>query len=257
MRILIALTRAELRLFRREPFALVFTFAFPLVVLLAMFGSFSPGDPQFGGASPNDYYLAGYVVIVIAAIGLISLPLHLATYAERGVLRRFDASGVPRTAVLGAQLIVGAVMAAAGSAVLVAVGAVAFGAALPHSPVLVLLAFGLSALAFLSAGMLIARVTRTARAAQAAGMILFFPMWLLSGAGPPPDVMSASMRAVSELLPLTYAVRAVQSPWLGSGADGLALLVLAALLVASGVLAIRRPGAARSRLSRRPAAAPR
>lgn len=246
MSTLIALTQAELRLFLREPFALVFTFVFPLVVLLAMFGSFSPGDPQFAGAAPNDYYLASYVVIVIAAIGLISLPVHLATYAERGVLRRFEASGVPLVAVLGAQLVVGGLMAAAGSAVLVVVGALAFGAALPESPVSVLAAFVLSSLAFLSAGLLVARVTRTARAAQAAGMVLFFPMWLLSGAGPPPDVMSASMRAVSELLPLTYAVRAVQSPWLGAGTDLLALLVLCGLLVISAGLAGRRAGTARS-----------
>jgi len=244
MTILLALTRVELRLFLREPFALVFTFAFPLVVLLAMFGSFSPGDPQFAGAAPDDYYLASYVVIVIAAIGLISLPVHLATYAERGVLRRFEASGVPLAAVLGAQLIVGGLMAAAGSLVLVAVGAVAFGAALPQSPASVLLAFVLGSLALLSAGLLIARVTGTARAAQAAGMVLFFPMWLLSGAGPPPDVMSDSMRTVSELLPLTYAVRAVQSPWLGSGVDLLALLVLAVLLVVSAGLAGRRRGTA-------------
>lgn len=218
----------------------MFTFAFPLVVLLAMFGSFSPGDPQFDGAAPNDYYLASYVVVVIAAIGLISLPVHLATYAERGVLRRFDASGVPTVAVLGAQLIVGALMAAAGSAVLVAVGVVAFGAALPESPLPVLVAFLLSSFAFLAAGLLVARVARTARAAQAVGMTLFFPMWLLSGAGPPPDVMSASMRTVSELLPLTYAVRAVQSPWLGSGADLLALVVLAGVLTVSAWLASRR-----------------
>lgn len=46
-------------------------------------------------------------------------------------------------------------------------------------------------------------------------------------------VMSATMRHLSDVLPLTYAVRAIQQPWLGSAAKPLDLLLLAALLAAA------------------------
>jgi hypothetical protein len=37
--------RIEIKLFAREPFALIFTFAFPLVVLTVLIGSFEPNNP--------------------------------------------------------------------------------------------------------------------------------------------------------------------------------------------------------------------
>lgn len=233
------LTWVELKLFAREPFALVFTFAFPLVVMVVLNGSFQPGDPAFGDAAPSSYYLASYIGVVIGAIGLIVLPAHVAGYREQGVMRRFRAAGVPAWASLGAQLSVGALVAAVGSVVLVGVGALAFGAALPVLPAGAVAAFVLGTVSFLALGLALAIVLPTARAAQAVGMLLFFPMWLLSGAGPPPKVMGATMRQVSDVLPLTWVVHAVQEPWLGTGTDVAAMTLLAALLLGAAGLSLR------------------
>jgi ABC-2 type transport system permease protein len=238
-RALAKLTWIELKLFAREPFALVFTFAFPLVVLATLVGSFEPDDPAFGGARPSDYYLASYVGVVIAAVGLVALPVHLAAYRERGVLRRLRASRVPAAAVLAAQAVVGLVMTLLGGAVLVVAGRAVYGAALPSSPAGVALAVVGGTLGFLALGFLVAGLAGSARAAQAIGMILFFPMWLLSGAGPPPEVMGEGMRRVSDLLPLTHVVRALQDPWLGTAADPADLLLVAAMLLLGTVLAAR------------------
>jgi ABC-2 type transport system permease protein len=238
-RALAKLTWVELKLFAREPFALVFTFAFPLVVLASLVGSFEPNDPAFGGARPSDYYLASYVGVVIAAVGLVALPVHLATYRERGVLRRLRASRVPAMAVLVTQAVVGLAMTLLGAIVLVVAGRGVYGAAPPSSTAGVALAFAVGTLGFLALGFLVAGVARSARAAQAVGMILFFPMWLLSGAGPPPEVMGEGMRRVSDLLPLTHVVQALQDPWLGSAADPADLVLVAAVLLVATVLAAR------------------
>jgi ABC-2 type transport system permease protein len=242
------LTWVELKLFAREPLALVFTFGLPLVVLVSLVGSFDPGDPAFGGARPSDYYLASYVAVVIGAIGLIAVPVHVAAYRERGILRRLRASSVPPWTSLGAQAAVGlltavaggAVLVVAGGAVLVVAGRLPYGAALPASTGRVALAFVLSTLSFLTVGFLLGSLAGSARSAQAIGMILFFPMWLLSGAGPPPEVMGEGMRRVSDLLPLTYAVRSLQDPWLGSGSSTTDLALLAGILVIAALVAVRR-----------------
>lgn len=241
MRALAKMSWVELKLFLREPFAVIFCFLFPLVLLVVLagvFGSVEP-DPDFGGVVPSDYYLAGYIGVVIGAIGLLALPVHIAAYRERGIIRRFHASSVPGATILGAQLVVGLVMAVVGSVVLVVAGGLLYDAAPPGSPVRVALAFVLATLAFLALGFLLASVTPNARAAQAAGMIVFFPMWLLSGAGPPPEVMTEQMRTVSGALPLTYAVRALQDPWLGGAADPTDLLVLAGILVLAALASLR------------------
>ncbi|HYT81181.1 MAG TPA: ABC transporter permease [Actinomycetota bacterium] len=240
MRALAKLTWVELKLFTREPFAVIFTFAFPLVVLVVLNGVFGKHpDPDFGGARPTDYYLAGYIGVVIGAIGLVALPVHVAAYRERGILRRFRASSVPGWSVLGAQVIVGFLMATVGSIILVVVGTLAYDTALPASVGGTVAAFVVGTLTFLAIGFLLGSLTRNARAAQAVGMILFFPMWLLSGAGPPPRVMGEGMRRISDGLPLTYAVRALQDPWLGSPTNAMHLLILAVALLVAGTLSIR------------------
>ncbi|MGH9265287.1 MAG: ABC transporter permease, partial [Acidimicrobiales bacterium] len=94
VRTTLRLTRAELRLLLREPMVAVGLIGFPLATVLVLAGVFGQGpDPDFGGVAPDDHYLAGYVGVVLAALGLITIPVHLATHRERGVLRRFRSSG--------------------------------------------------------------------------------------------------------------------------------------------------------------------
>ncbi len=231
MNVLAKLTWTELKLFIREPFAVIFTFAFPFIVLVVISGSFSGEDPVFEGATPADYYLPSYIGVVIGAVGLVTLPAHVAGYAERGVLRRFRASSIPVWSILGSQLIAGLVTTAIASVLLVVAGRLIYGAGLPEMPLGVLAGFLVGTASFLMLGLLIAAIAPRARAAQSVGMLLFFPMWLLSGAGPPPSVMSDGMQAVSDVLPLTFVVRALQDPWLGEGQDGTSLVLLSVMLV--------------------------
>ena len=240
MRSLAKLTWMELKLFSREPFAMVFAFAFPLIVLIVLASIFGEGDAaDFGGVPPRDYYLASYAGVVVAAIGLIALPVHVAGYRERGILRRFRASSVPVWNVVGSQVIASLVMAILGILVLVAAGTLIYDAGLPESYGGVILAVVVGTLSILALGLLLAAIVPTARAAQGIGMMLFFPMWILSGAGPPPSVMTEGMHRVAAYLPLTYVVEALQRPWVGSGSNGRELLVLVGILIVAAGLSLR------------------
>ena len=237
MKTLAKLIWIEVKLFAREPVAVVFAFAFPLVVLLVLAGAFgSEPDPDFGGATGIDYYVPGYLAVVIASIGLIGLPVHLASLRERGVLRRLRASSVSMTSVFGAQTAVHVAMAALGGVVLLAAASLVYDVHAPSSVAGVALGFGVGALSFVALGFLLGSLAPTARAAQAIGLVLFFPMWLLSGAGPPRGVMTQTMRQLSDLLPLTRVVTAIQEPWLGTGSNASELVVLLALFAAAVAL---------------------
>jgi hypothetical protein len=75
MKTLAKLLWVEAKLFAREPIAVVFAFAFPLVVLLVLAGVFgSEPDADFGGVAGIDYYVPGHLAVVIASVGLIGLP---------------------------------------------------------------------------------------------------------------------------------------------------------------------------------------
>jgi len=237
MKTLAKLVWIEVKLFVREPIAVVFAFAFPLVVLLVLAGVFgSEPSSDFGGVAGIDYYVPGYLAVVIASIGLIGLPVHLASLRERGVLRRLRASSVSMTSVFGAQTVVHLAMAALGGVVLLVAASLVYDVHAPSSVAGVALGFGVGALSFLALGFLLGSVAPTARAAQAIGLVLFFPMWLLSGAGPPRGVMTPTMRQLSDLLPLTRVVTAIQEPWLGTGSNISELVVLSALFAAAVAL---------------------
>ncbi len=165
--------------------------------------------------------MAGYVGVVIGAIGLISLPAHVAAYRERGILRRFRASSISIWAVLGTQAIVSFAVAIVSSLLLVLVALPLYRFDFPRSFPAFVLGFAVSCASFLALGLLVATVVRNARAAQAVGLSLFFPMWLLSGAGPPPAVMPTAMRRIGDVLLLTHVVRSVQDPWFGAASQGL------------------------------------
>jgi ABC-2 type transport system permease protein len=238
MRTLAKLLWVEVKLFAREPIAVVFAFAFPLVVLLALAGVFgSEPDADFGGVAGIDYYVPGYLAVVIASVGLIGLPVHLASLRERGVLRRLRASSVSMTSVFAAQTFVHVAMAALGGAVLLVAASLVYEVHAPASVAGVALGFAVGALSFVALGVLLGSLAPTARAAQAIGLVLFFPMWLLSGAGPPRAVMTQTMRELSDALPLTRVVTAIQQPWLGTGSNLSELVVLSVLFAAAVAIA--------------------
>jgi ABC-2 type transport system permease protein len=236
MRALLRLAATEMKLFLREPMVLTFVFAFPVLTVLILGGVFDDDDPNFEGALPSDYYVAAYIGVVIAAIGLVMLPVHLASYRERGVLRRFDVSRYPRWALPAAWVIVAMIISIVAIAVLLAAGHLVYGLPEPDNLVGVALGTLLGALAFISSGIVLGLALPSARSAQGLGMLLFFPFFLLGGAGPPPDAMGDPMSSIANAIPLTHVVRSIQEPWLdlGSPTGHLAVVVALAVLATAG-----------------------
>ena len=186
-----SMTKVELRLFVREPLSVVFVLVLPVVLLYVLNGVFgsTPDPTVWEGRPPVDFYTSAYVALVAATAGVLSLPVHLAGYREKGVLRRFLASAVSPAALVGAHITVTVLMATAGAALLVTVSVVGYDITLPRSWVGVLAAYLLVSTTFAALGSVLGLVLPTARAAQGLGILLFFVFMMLGGAGPPREVL--------------------------------------------------------------------
>jgi ABC-2 type transport system permease protein len=236
----------ELKLFLREPLSLAMALAFPLLVQVVMAGVFGrvnpgPGNP-FKGVIGIDYYTPSSIAVVIAALGLIFLPVRLATYRERGILRRFQASSIPGWALFSSLAVVTLSVSLFGMVVMFVLALTAYGGNAPESPLAFILGFLLGALTFLAIGVFLGAVLPNARTAQGVGMSLFFLMMFVSGAGPPLAVMPNYMRTVSDFIPLTHVVNIVQDPWVAFAGqvdvwNGSSLIITAAMLVVATTLA--------------------
>jgi ABC-2 type transport system permease protein len=163
------------------------------------------------------------------------VPVHVASYRERGVLRRFAVAGFPRWSFAIAQVAAGVVLTVTASVVLLAVVGTVYGLPSVESPVRVVAGVLVGAVAFTSLGLLIGAWMPNARAAQGVGLLLFFPSFLLGGGGPPPSQMGSTMRSIARALPLTQVTDSIRNPWLGLGTGATHLLLVAVILLVSVV----------------------
>lgn len=234
------LLTTELRLLTRDPFTLTFVLVFPIVTMLIIGGSFGTEPDDVFPVNPAHWYVASYFTVVIGATGLIMLPVHIASYRERGVLRRFAVAGFPRWSFAIAELSIGLVAIAVAGALLLAVAAPVYGVPDVAEPLRVAAGIVVGSVAFVSIGVLLGTVLPSARSAQAIGLLLFFPSFLLGVGGPPPAVMSDTLADIAGVLPLGLANQAIREPWLGLGSATGELIVVSAIAVVATVLAGRR-----------------
>jgi ABC-2 type transport system permease protein len=241
MHSLLKLTLIEIKLFIREPITVIFTLALPVIFLVVMGGVFgneaSPGI--FRGVGATNYYMPAYLGLVMMAIGTVSLPFRLTSYREHGILRRFKASSFSLWSVLGSQLLVSFIIIIISCILVTALGKIIYDPQWPANIGLFLAAFIMGSLCFICFGFFLGALLPTSRAAQGVGLMLFFIMMILSGAGPPPEVLPDALNVVSKITPLRYVILMLQDPWLGFGWHTSASLITLGITVVSAILAAR------------------
>lgn len=235
------LTFVELKLYLRDPASVFFTMVFPtlVVVVLGSVPSFRQPDRALGGLRVIDVYIPIATAMVLAMLALSALPTYLATYRERGVLRRLATTPVPPARLLVAEMLMGLLMAVVAVALVLAVGRIAFDVALPGQ----LLGFGLAlvlgAAALFAVGLLVAAVAPSGTAATGIGTVLFFPVLFFAGLWVPREVMPETLRGISDFTPLGAAVQALKDSSAGHWPQPLALAVMTAYVVVFGLAAAR------------------
>jgi len=232
-------TWVELKLFLREPGAAFFTLVLPVLLLVFNGTGGNERNATFGGAGVIDVLVPGYIALVIATLGLTNLPGLLATYRERGVLRRLQATPVRPSTILFAQLIVHTLVATIGLAVLVTLGTTVFDLRPPQAPLAVAVAYVVGVLGFAAFGFVLAALLPTARSTSAISFAIYLPMIFVSGAVVPREVLPGWAERIGDVLPLTYVVEALKEPWISGTWHVAALALLTAMLVAGTALSSR------------------
>jgi ABC-2 type transport system permease protein len=230
------------KLFLREPIGTFFTLAFPplLIVLFgAMYGN--EPDPLFGGYGSMDISMPGYTSLILGTVGFLSVPIALSGYREVGVLRRYRASALRPLTYIIADVLANLCMTLLGMAILVLVGWLLHKVRFEGNVIQLIAGVVLCGLSMFSAGYLIASVARGARTAQIVGMVIFYPMMFLSGAGMPLELLPDTIKRISDFLPLTYVVKLLRALWFGEswGDHLLETGILVGILVVCTAIAAR------------------
>jgi ABC-2 type transport system permease protein len=231
----LTLTRIETRLFVREWSGLFFVFALPLG-LLTIFSLL--GNDGSDGV-PVSFLPTMAIGIGVGILGLASLPMVLAGYREKGVLRRMSTTPVRPVKLLVAQLLLHLAAAIAVIVLILGVGKVVFGAELPGSPLMFTLAALLYCVSQLSIGLLIAGLVNTAKGASVVGNVLFIPSMFFAGVWTPGDLMPESLRWLRDITPMGAGMSSLQDAWSGSWPGTVHLVAMLAVTAACIALAAR------------------
>lgn len=229
-----ALLRTESRVWLRDGATVFFSLAFPVVLLVGV-GFAIPGmrtpiedlGPEWAGLTPFAAYVPVILAVAIATPALTTMPVHLATLRERGVLRRLSTTPMRPQGIIVAHLIINLVAVAAAAIVALVAAQLAIGLRPPQSPWTVLLAFVLGIAALYSLGTLVASRVRRGAAASGIGSLLYFPMLFFAGVWTPGPIMPDTVAAVAKFTPLGAAAQAMNAGWFESGFPALQVVVLA------------------------------
>ena len=229
----------EQRIFWRSREAAVFIFVFPLLLYLLL-GSLYSGEIE--GHPAVDVLLAGLFGYGAANTAFAGLAIILVGRREAGVLKRLRSTPLPPATYLAAVLLSTLVLFALQAVALLALGAVVFGASMPENAIGFAGAIVLGVGCFAGLGVGAASLIRSADGVSAVVNVVVLPMAFLSGSFGPTDDYPAFLRAVSDVLPLTYFLDVVTSVYLDGEslfADRGALAIVGAWGAAGLAVALR------------------
>jgi len=215
--------RYEQKLYWRSPSSAVFTFAFP-ILLLVIFASMNQGTKiaGLGGLGFNQYYVPG-----IAAFGVISacytnLAIGLCFRRETGALKRVRGTPLPpwvfMAGTIGSSLLISAILVV----LTTLVGVAFYGVVFPGRWAGLLLTLAAGAFCFCGLGLAMTAIIPTATASPAIVNGLLFPILFISGTFYPVSPASILGRLAS-LFPVQHfetAMFTVFDPRAGGSGPG-------------------------------------
>lgn len=247
----LARTGLELRLFLRDPAQVLFSFAYPVVMLLIFASVFADEDTPSGEPFAR-YFLAGIAATGIMLTSFQAVGMGIAEERERGDLARLQTLGTPAVGYFAGKAGQVLVTTAAQLAVLLAVAATAFDVPLPTDAAR-WVTFGwvvvLGATAGTVLGIAVSALGGSARAIgngiTASAVVLQF----FSGVFFVYSELPGWMQQVASLLPLKWMVQGMRSVFLPDGAaaaepagsweHGTTAAVLAAWVIIGAVICAR------------------
>jgi hypothetical protein len=218
-----------LRLHARNKLALLYSYLFPTLFLLAFWVLYRYEQV------PLVRHLGQLLTVTILGGACFGLPTTVVSERERGVWRRYRLTPGPIREIVAATLLARYVLLIFAGALQLGL-AMGLGMPLPSHPFDLWVAFTGATFAFLSLGLVIAMLANSVPAVQALGQCVFLPMLIVGGVAVPLGSLPAWAQQLSAFLPGRYAVEAIDAAVMGPGIGAVRFAVLALLVIGAAAL---------------------
>lgn len=232
--------RTEQLVFWRSREAAFFIFLFPLL-LFTLLGSVYSGTYQ--GKPVAWAVLAGLVSYGCANTAFAGLAIQVVLRRENGILKRLRSTPLPPAVYISALLVSTLIVFGLQTIALFLLGRALYGTPFPSDVGSFVATIVIGAAVFAALGTATSSVIRSSEGASAVVNFILLPMAFLSGAFGPTKGYPAVLRAIGDVLPLTYLVKLVNAVYLhgeGFWTQPEALAILAAWGAAGLVFTVFR-----------------
>lgn len=209
----------EVKLSFRSCDGLIFGVAMPVGVLVLI--ALIAGDKSVGteGFTYLDSAFASLIAVGICASAFMSIPLTLADYRDKKILKHFFATPCSPVYILGTTVACGVVTALLSAVAVSVVAVVFFGYRMTGNVSAFVGAYILTLISMFSIGMMMASLCRTVKSANAVTSLVYFPMLFLSGATIPFEIFPEGLQNVASMLPLTQGIKLMKTASMGMSVD--------------------------------------
>ena len=215
-------TAIGLRLHFRNVMAIVYSYLFPTIFLIAFSTLYRYDDV------PLVRHIGELLTITVLGGACFGLPTTLVSERERGVWRLYRLAPVSSSTLLLGTLTARYVLLIV-AALLQLVLAMLIGMPAPQHPLQLVVAFSCVAFALMGLGLTIAALADNVPAVQALGQCVFLPMLILGGVAVPLASLPPWAERLSTFFPGRYAVEAIGATVRGEGLNGVWFSVAALL----------------------------
>jgi ABC-type transport system involved in cytochrome c biogenesis permease component len=214
----------SLRLHFRNRMALVYSYLFPTIFLLAFWVLYRYETP------PLVRHMGELLTVTVLGGACFGLPTTFVSDRERGVWRRYRLTPVPTFTIVASTVAARYVLLLMAGLLQLAL-AMLIGMPPPRHPFDLFVAFSCVSFAFLGLGLVIATMADNVPAVQALGQCIFLPMLIIGGIAVPLESLPDWAQHVSAFFPGRYAVEALKASVMGDGLDTATFSLLALLLI--------------------------
>lgn len=240
MRTFGTLLKNELKLNIRNMNMVIFAIIMPLLVLVIL-GFLYGTKPASGTAYTLDQSFGALCTISICAGGLMGLPLVVAEYRERKILKRFQVTPVSPVMLLAVEFTIYVIYAAFSMLTLLPVARLFWNVTIHGSWLAFIGSWLLTLVSTLSIGMMVGGIAKNEKTASVIACVLYFPMLIFSGATVPIEVMPEILQKFIRVLPLTQGIQLMKDTSLGLpvGSAWLPITVMGAVTVLCTGIAVK------------------
>ena len=203
--------KVEGKLSLRCPDGIIFGIGMPVGVLLLI--AVVAGSQSAGGADYSflQSAFASLLTVSICATAFMGLPLTIADYRDKKILKHFFATPIRPFMILSVQVVIGMLTSFFSAALVSLLAIFGFGYRMEGNPILFIGAFLLVMLSMYSIGMILASLCKTVKIANVVTTFVYFPMLFLSGATIPFELFPDTVQKVCNVLPLTHGIKLLKA----------------------------------------------